>query len=54
MSAQSRTRQLDPGARRSEFHHFLIWTTLGNALGGPFFVAIIKYNHAITAAKTAG
>jgi formate-nitrite transporter family protein len=38
-----------PGA----FFHFLLWATLGNAIGGPFFVALIKYNHAIGAAKTA-
>lgn len=25
-----------------DFGHFLFWTTLGNALGGPFFVAFIK------------
>ena len=37
------TRRMTVGA----FFHFLVWATLGNAVGGPFFVAIIKYNHAI-------
>jgi hypothetical protein len=31
----------------TSYLHFLLWTTLGNALGGPIFVAIIKYSHAI-------
>jgi formate-nitrite transporter family protein len=31
----------------SDFGHFLLWTTLGNAVGGPIFVALIKYSHAI-------
>ena len=35
------------GVNLGDFGHFLLWTTLGNALGGPVFVAIIKYNHAI-------
>ena len=30
----------------ADFGHFLLWTTLGNAVGGPFFVALIKYGHA--------
>lgn len=29
------------------FGHFLFWTTLGNAVGGVFFVALFKYSHAI-------
>jgi formate/nitrite transporter FocA (FNT family) len=29
-----------------DFAHFLLWTTLGNALGGSVFVALIKYGHA--------
>jgi formate/nitrite transporter FocA (FNT family) len=28
-----------------DFGHFLLWTTLGNALGGPIFVALLKYTH---------
>ncbi len=30
-----------------DFLHFLFWTTIGNALGGPIFVAVIKNSHAI-------
>lgn len=30
-----------------DFGYFLFWTTLGNAIGGVFFVALIKYSHAI-------
>jgi formate/nitrite transporter FocA (FNT family) len=29
------------------FEHFLAWTTLGNAAGGVFFVALFKYSHVI-------
>jgi formate/nitrite transporter FocA (FNT family) len=25
---------------------FLLWTTLGNAVGGTVFVSVIKYGHA--------
>lgn len=32
-----------------DFLHFLVWTTLGNAVGGVFFVALIKYGHVIQA-----
>jgi formate/nitrite transporter FocA (FNT family) len=28
-----------------EFAHFLLWATLGNAFGGFFFVAVLKYSH---------
>jgi formate/nitrite transporter FocA (FNT family) len=31
----------------TKYLHFLFWTTIGNSIGGPFFVAIIKYSHAI-------
>ena len=31
----------------AKYLHFIFWTTIGNSLGGPFFVAIIKYSHAI-------
>lgn len=27
------------------YGHFLLWTTLGNAIGGVVFVALIKYSH---------
>ncbi len=33
------------------FLHFLGWTTLGNALGGAIFVALLKYTHAIRGAR---
>lgn len=35
------------GVTASDYLHFLLWTTLGNALGGPIFVAVIKNSHAI-------
>jgi formate/nitrite transporter FocA (FNT family) len=39
------------GIRTGDILHFQLWTTLGNAVGGPFFVAIIKYGHAIGAGR---
>jgi len=30
----------------ADFAHFLLWTTLGNAIGGPLFVALLKYTQA--------
>jgi formate/nitrite transporter FocA (FNT family) len=30
----------------AEFGHFLLWATLGNAVGGAGFVALLKYGHA--------
>ena len=30
------------GITMGDYGHFLLWTTLGNALGGSFFVAVIK------------
>jgi formate/nitrite transporter FocA (FNT family) len=35
------------GGTPSDYGRFLLWTTIGNAIGGPLFVAIIKYGHAI-------
>jgi formate/nitrite transporter FocA (FNT family) len=35
------------GVTAADFGRFLLWTTLGNAVGGPIFVAIIKSGHAI-------
>lgn len=29
-----------------QFFHFLIWATVGNVIGGVFFVALVKYSHA--------
>jgi len=30
-----------------DFLHFLLWATIGNIIGGVFFVALLKYSHAI-------
>jgi formate-nitrite transporter family protein len=35
------------GVTLADYGHFLLWTTLGNAVGGPFFVALIKTGLAI-------
>ena len=35
------------GASMADFGHFLLWSSLGNAAGGVFFVAVIKYSHAV-------
>lgn len=29
-----------------DYGYFQLWTTLGNAVGGTLFVAILKYSHA--------
>lgn len=34
------------GVTLADYGHFLLWTTLGNAIGGPVFVALFKYGHA--------
>lgn len=34
-----------------DYLRFILWSTLGNALGGVFFVAILKYSHAIRPGK---
>ncbi|KAA5543708.1 formate/nitrite transporter family protein [Roseiconus nitratireducens] len=34
------------GTTLADFAYFLVWTTLGNAIGGPFFLALLKYTHA--------
>lgn len=31
----------------ADFGHFLLWTTLGNSIGGVVFVALIKYGHVV-------
>jgi formate/nitrite transporter FocA (FNT family) len=36
-----------PFVTPAEFGRFLVLATLGNALGGSFFVAFIKYSHAV-------
>ncbi len=33
------------GITLADFGHFLVWTTLGNSIGGVVFVALIKYGH---------
>lgn len=35
-----------PAFTMAQFVHFLVWTTLGNIIGGVFFVALVKYSHA--------
>lgn len=37
----------DQGVTAADYGRFLLWTTLGNAVGGSFFVAFIKYSLAI-------
>jgi formate/nitrite transporter FocA (FNT family) len=39
------------GVTLAEFGHFLLWATLGNAIGGLVFVALIKYGHASQQAR---
>jgi len=34
------------GLKVADLGHFLLWTTLGNAIGGVVFVALLKYSHA--------
>ncbi|KTG08902.1 formate transporter [Haloprofundus marisrubri] len=36
---------LGQGVTLGEFAHFLTWTTLGNAVGGGVFVALLNYGH---------
>lgn len=38
------------GISVADFGHFLLWATLGNAVGGVFFVALIKYSHVLYSA----
>ena len=35
------------GVTMADYAHFLLWSTLGNAIGGVIFVALIKYSHAV-------
>ena len=37
----------DQGVTLGDYGHFIVWSTLGNALGGVIFVALIKYSHAV-------
>ena len=34
------------GTTLADFGHFLLFSTLGNVIGGVFFVALVKYGHA--------
>lgn len=34
------------GVSGAEYGHFLLWSTIGNAVGGVLFVALLKYGHA--------
>lgn len=33
------------GIDLAHYGHFILWATVGNALGGVIFVALIKYSH---------
>jgi formate/nitrite transporter FocA (FNT family) len=37
------------GVTAEDYGHFLLWTALGNAVGGGVFVALIKYSYAVRA-----
>lgn len=37
---------LGQGVTLADYAHFLVWTTLGNVLGGAIFVALLNYGHA--------
>ncbi|HEY0513020.1 MAG TPA: formate/nitrite transporter family protein [Thermoanaerobaculia bacterium] len=39
------------GATMADFGKFLVWATLGNILGGVFFVALLKFGHIRTASR---
>jgi formate/nitrite transporter FocA (FNT family) len=41
------------GVSLADYGRFLLWTTIGNAIGGSFFVAVIKYSAAIRAKELA-
>ena len=37
------------GVSIAQFVHFLLWTTVGNTVGGTVFVALLNYGQAIKA-----
>lgn len=37
----------DPTLHMADYGRFLLWTTIGNAVGGVLMVAVIKYGHAV-------
>jgi len=41
------------GVGFADYGHFLLWSTLGNSVGGVFFVALIKYGHVIRTNRNA-
>ena len=41
------------GVGFADYGHFLLWSTLGNSVGGIFFVALIKYGHVIRTNRNA-
>jgi len=40
------------GVGVADFGRFVLWATVGNALGGAVFVALLKYGHARPEAQT--
>jgi formate-nitrite transporter family protein len=42
------------GISSLDFAHFLLWTTLGNAIGGTVFVGLLKYSHASRGENSSG
>ena len=41
------------GTTWEEFFHFLLWTTIGNGIGGIVFVAALKYGHSTRGSDSA-
>ncbi|MEZ4869154.1 MAG: formate/nitrite transporter family protein [Caldilineaceae bacterium] len=41
----------EQGITLANFGHFLLWTTVGNSVGGVVFVAVIKYGHVVRSDK---
>lgn len=39
----------DTATTAADYGHFLLWTTLGNTLGGVTLAAVVKYSHAVRA-----
>ena len=37
-----------------DFGHFLLWSTVGNAIGGVFFVGVIKYSYVVRSTPERG
>jgi formate/nitrite transporter FocA (FNT family) len=43
---------LGRGVTLAEYGHFLLWTTLGNVVGGSVLVALVNYGHVALAGET--